>query len=134
MHDGTDLKIREPQPFNKKWYSHKFKGPGVRYEIGLSIRNGDIVWTSGSGGFPCGDWADIKIARELYVHYAKNEKTLENRGYIQFNRFKQPANRIEKKVFHACVNLVQVSIRNGENFLSVNLIILINIYQIFEKN
>lgn len=24
--DGTDFTISEPKPFNKKWFSHKFKG------------------------------------------------------------------------------------------------------------
>lgn len=43
--DGTDCTIREPTVFNKKrWYSHKFNGPGVRYEIGLSILSGSFIW------------------------------------------------------------------------------------------
>lgn len=70
--DGTDFRIREPQPFNKKWYSHKFKGPGIRYEIGISIVEGDIVWAV--GGVPCGEWSDLKIAKFLYVKYAEKEK------------------------------------------------------------
>lgn len=61
--DGTDFEIREPIPFNKKWYSHKFKGPGIRYELSLSIVEGDIVWAS--GGFPCGEWNDLAIAKDL---------------------------------------------------------------------
>lgn len=32
--DGTYFQIQEP-PFDKKWYNNKFKGPGVRYEIGV---------------------------------------------------------------------------------------------------
>lgn len=64
--DGTDCRIEEPRPFNKKWFSHKFKAAGNRYEIGLSIVNGDIVWAS--GGFPCGEWTDIKIAMDHYLH------------------------------------------------------------------
>eukprot|EP00171_Calliarthron_tuberculosum_P023094 IDg23094t1 len=35
--DGTDCQIAEPRPFNRGWYSHKFKGPGVRYEVGIVI-------------------------------------------------------------------------------------------------
>jgi hypothetical protein len=45
--DGTDYAIREPSPFNKKWYSHKMNGPGVRYEIAICIQTGVPVWTNG---------------------------------------------------------------------------------------
>ena len=61
---GTDFRICEPYPFVKEtskiWYSHKFKGPGVCYEIGVSIKRGDIVWYNGP--FPCGV-PDINIFR-----------------------------------------------------------------------
>ena len=36
--DGTDFRINEPQPFSTIWYSHNFKGPGLRYEIGFNIK------------------------------------------------------------------------------------------------
>lgn len=60
--DGTDFRIMEPSEFNPKWYSHKFNGPGLRYEIGICIRIGNIVWAN--GGYPCGGWPDIKIFRD----------------------------------------------------------------------
>jgi len=50
--DGTDFPIQEPTLFDRKWFSHKFKGSGLLYEIGLSIANGDIAWAY--GGLPCG--------------------------------------------------------------------------------
>ena len=28
--DGTDFRIKEPQPFDSKWLSEKFNGPGVK--------------------------------------------------------------------------------------------------------
>jgi hypothetical protein len=59
--DGTDFRIKEPQPFNPCWYSHKFKGPGLRYEVAVSISSGWIVWTNGP--FPCGSYPDLRIAR-----------------------------------------------------------------------
>ncbi len=83
--DGTDFRIQEPQPFNKKWFSHKFKAAGIRYEIGLSIGNGDIVWAS--GGVPSGEWPDVKIAKDLYLHYASRELTLADKGYRYKNFF-----------------------------------------------
>lgn len=59
--DGTDCPIYEPIPFNKKWYSHKFKGAGLRYEVAVCMQTGDIVWVHGP--FPCGSWPDLKIFR-----------------------------------------------------------------------
>eukprot|EP00171_Calliarthron_tuberculosum_P022157 IDg22157t1 len=42
--DGTDCSIEEPYPRSTKWYSHKINGPGLRYEIGLSLLHSTIVW------------------------------------------------------------------------------------------
>ena len=65
--DGTDFRIREPHPFNKeRWFSKKFKGPGVRYEVGICIQTGWIVWLNGP--FPCGEFPDLKIAKMELVH------------------------------------------------------------------
>lgn len=145
--DGTDCRINEPQPFNKKWFSHKFKAAGIRYEIGLSISRGDIVWAS--GGFPCGEWTDLKIAKDLYVHVASKEITLADKGY-RSKYFKIRSNAWEKRIlarhetvngrlkefeilstrfrhnlkkhpmaFHAVVNIVQLSIDNGESLFAI---------------
>ena len=50
--DGTDFSICEPNPLDAKWFSHKVKGPGLRYEVALCISTGYIVWMHGR--FPCG--------------------------------------------------------------------------------
>jgi len=43
--DGTDdCPIQEPHPFSTQWYSHKFKGPGLHYELAVCILTGYIVW------------------------------------------------------------------------------------------
>ena len=55
--DGTDCPIQEPVPFSRIWYSHKFHGPGLRYEVGVCIQTGDICWINGS--FKCGRWSDL---------------------------------------------------------------------------
>lgn len=146
--DGTDFKIMEPTVFSPKWFSHKFHGPGVRYEVGLSIGSADIVWAS--GGFPCGEWPDFAIAKNLYLYYAKDEVTLADKGYRFKHYFKQPSNNSEhsllarhetlngrlkhfeilnqrfrndlKKhppVFHACVNIIQICIQNGERLFEI---------------
>lgn len=61
-----------------------------RYEIGLNIYNGNnIVWAF--GGFPCGAYPDIKIARELYVNMVDpGEMTVADDGYRDGNYFIYP--------------------------------------------
>ena len=78
--DGTDFEISEPSPFSPSWYSHKFKGPGVRYEVALSINGGDIVHTNGP--FPCGSNPDITIFRRLLIYKLEEGEMVEaDRGY-----------------------------------------------------
>ena len=78
--DGTDFKIQEPIPFSTKWYSHKFKGPGVRYEIGVTISTGHIV--SSHGPFPCGEFPDLKIFRQgMRNNLGPGEKVIADDGY-----------------------------------------------------
>ena len=57
--DGTDFMIDEESPFDPRWFSIKFKNAGVRYEIGICIQTGDIVWVNGP--FPCGTYPDHVI-------------------------------------------------------------------------
>ena len=78
--DGTDCPIQEPSPFNPAWYSHKFKGPGLRYEICLEVINGDIVWANGP--YSCGSWPDLRIARHALIHaLEEGEKVFADSGY-----------------------------------------------------
>ena len=78
--DGTDFEIYQWQPFWKGWYSHKFKGPGLRYEVGICIMTGDIVWIHGP--FPCGRWPDLKIFRSAMKHaLSPGEKVVADLGY-----------------------------------------------------
>ena len=78
--DGTDFRIVQPAPFDKKWYSHKFKGPGLRYEVGISIQTSWIVWISGP--YPCGSWPDISIFnRVLRNKLLPGEQVEADKGY-----------------------------------------------------
>lgn len=78
--DGTDFRICEPQPFSSQWFSSKFNGPGVRYELAVCIQTGDIVWMHGP--FPCGSWPDIKIFRsKLKNKLLPNEMVEADLGY-----------------------------------------------------
>jgi hypothetical protein len=60
--DGTDFPIKEVRRngFDSGWFSHKFNGPAVKYEVATSIRGGDIVWFHGP--FP-GSHNDLTIFR-----------------------------------------------------------------------
>ena len=79
--DGTDFRIQEPTPFSKRWYSHKFNGPGLRYEVAISIDKDGILWTNGP--FPAGQYPDIKIFRQaLRSLLEPNEKVIADKGYI----------------------------------------------------
>lgn len=59
--DGTDCPVQEPQGFNRRYYSHKFKSAGLRYEVAVSLDSGDIVWVHGP--YPCGSYPDVLIFR-----------------------------------------------------------------------
>ena len=97
--DGTDFKIQQPQIFDKKWFSHKFKGPGLRYEVALNIQTGDIVWSHGP--FPPGAHTDLAIFLQGLAHKLKpgekvkadthklkpGERVEADRGYWLWPRF-----------------------------------------------
>lgn len=78
--DGTDCRIVEPWPFSPDWYSHKFHGAGLRYEIAVSISTGYIVWATGP--YPCGLFPDLKIFNSrLQKKLLANEVVLCDKGY-----------------------------------------------------
>jgi hypothetical protein len=79
----------EPTEFDPKWFSHKFSGPGVRYEIEICIATGNIVWAH--GGYPCGEWPDLRLARDAFIdHLEIDEKALADKGYRDKNYFENP--------------------------------------------
>ena len=87
--DGTDFRIREPSPFSPIWHSHKFRGPGLRYEVGVGICSGGIVWVNGP--FPCGSWPDLNIARDGLVNFLEEgEKVIADGGYGGDSHFLTP--------------------------------------------
>jgi len=88
--DGVDCRIREPTEFSPKWWSHKINGPGLRYEIGLNMQTGDIVWVY--GGLPCGQYSDLRLARECYVRaVGEGELTLADDTYKDRRFFIYPS-------------------------------------------
>ena len=72
--------IREPSPFDSKWFSHKFRGPGLRFEVGVYIAGEDIVRVYGP--FPCGKYADLTIFKMGLKRLPSNgERVLADWGY-----------------------------------------------------
>ena len=69
--DGVDFMIEEPFPYTKDvsniWYSQKFHGPGLRYEVGVGIKEGDIVWLQGP--FPAGQHNDCTLFQDGLANY-----------------------------------------------------------------
>lgn len=62
---------------------------GLRYEIALSLRKGEIVWVS--GGYPCGAYPDLKLARELFVDFLDpGERAMADEGYKDATHFLLP--------------------------------------------
>ena len=84
--DGTDFAILEPYPFDPKWFSHKINSAGLRYEIAICIQTGEPVWINGP--FPCGDWPDLRIARNALVDALDaGEYYLADGGYKDGNQY-----------------------------------------------
>ena len=77
--DGTYFRISEPIPFDKIWYSHKFKSAGLRYELGICIKTGDIF--SFNGPFAA-SFSDLNIFRVgMKMNLMGGEQVIADRGY-----------------------------------------------------
>ena len=90
-----DFLIREPMPFNTTWYSHKFSGPGLRYELGLSIGNGHIVWAHAP--FPCCAYPDLRIFRQGVKNCLKRGECVLTDGSYREPRCKTDPNGVNSK-------------------------------------
>lgn len=80
--DGTDFKTVEFQPFTKDRFSHKFQGPGLRYEVAIAIKTGYIVHTYGP--FLPGAWPDVEIAKQRLNRLVLNAQE----GYYADNGYR----------------------------------------------
>ena len=76
--DGTDFRIA--MGYSKPFWSYKFKKSGLRYEVGLCIKTGDICWWSGP--YAPGKWNDLSIFRDgLQMMLEPGERCETDRGY-----------------------------------------------------
>lgn len=77
--DGTDQRCMNQNDGNN-WFSFKFRGPAVKYEIAIGILTGKIAWIS---KMYRGAVHDITIFRENLLHMllADDEKAVADKGY-----------------------------------------------------
>jgi hypothetical protein len=65
--------------FSEKFMSHKFKGNGLKYEVGVCIATGRIVWIHGPSR---AGMNDITLARQAFVSFLNdNEMAVADSGY-----------------------------------------------------
>ena len=65
--------------FAKEFISHKFKGNGLKYEVGVCIATGHIVWVHGPSR--AGE-SDITLARQAFVSFLNDdEMAVADSGY-----------------------------------------------------
>jgi hypothetical protein len=63
--------------FDPKFMSHKFRSNGVKYEIGVCIQTGNIVWIHGP--FRGGE-GDLEIARSALLDALDEDEMVEADG------------------------------------------------------
>lgn len=87
--DGTDFSIYDKKPFDSKWYSFKLNRAGIRYEVGICIATGFIVWFF--GGYKAGKFNDLQLAREEFTSMLlPGEKAIADKGYNDSRYFVNP--------------------------------------------
>ena len=77
--DGTDCPINEPWPFDGKWYSEKFNGPAIKYEVAVCIQTSHICWVNGP--FPASKNDNAIFKDGLATHLADDEAVEADSGY-----------------------------------------------------
>ena len=82
--DGTDFRIEQQGPAvrGNAFGSHKYAGKSaLRYELGLDILAGNLVWVGGP--YPAGAWPDIKIFKNELSHLLEpGERVEADNGYV----------------------------------------------------
>ena len=75
------IRYQQGKTIPEAWYTQKFNAHGLRYEIGVCILTGWIIWLMGP--FPCGDWPDIVCFRyALKQMLDEGERVEADDGYV----------------------------------------------------
>ena len=81
--DGTDFRIHQKGAARKgnAYASHKYAGKSaLRYELGICIRTGHLVWIEGP--YAAGEWNDIAIFNNCLASFLDpNERVEADNGY-----------------------------------------------------
>jgi hypothetical protein len=91
--DGTDFRVPQKRTATKgnTFASHKYAGKStLRYELGVSIMGGYLVWIQGP--YPAGKYTDIKIFNKVLHHFLDPGEQVEaDEGYVGHpNKIKCP--------------------------------------------
>jgi hypothetical protein len=82
--NGTDFCVPQKGMATKgnAFASHKYAGKSaLRYELGVSILGGDLVWIQGP--YPAGKYTDLKIFNKVLHHFLyQGERVEADGGYV----------------------------------------------------
>ncbi len=82
--DGTDFRILQTGAaiLGNTFASHKYTfKSALRYEIGVSILGGDLIWIQGP--YPAGAFNNVKIFNKVLCHFLQTGECVEaNNGYM----------------------------------------------------
>eukprot|EP00804_Cyclotella_cryptica_P002914 CCRYP_013277-RA/>CCRYP_013277-RA protein AED:0.19 eAED:0.16 QI:0/0/0/1/1/1/2/0/211 len=73
--DGTDMSVQHR--FDPKYLYHKFNSNGLKYELGVCIQTGNIVWINGPFRT---DFHDVDICRQSLIGALDEDKVVEADG------------------------------------------------------
>lgn len=83
--NAKDDHIQEPGSFSPRWYSYKPNHAGLRYEVAVSIYNGQIVWVNKP--FRSGEMNDGHIfGQDLKLLMSQNEEAVTDDSYPDRSR------------------------------------------------
>lgn len=93
--DGTDFRVPQQgsATTGNAFASHKYAGKSaLRYELGVDIRAGNLVWIQGP--YPAGKYTDITIFNEVLRHFLEpGERVEADEGYRgHMDKVKGPGN------------------------------------------
>jgi hypothetical protein len=100
--DGIDCRIREPRKIpSTHWYSHKFGGPGLTYELGIAIHQQKLVWIRGPEPSGKGDLQNFRAPDGLKSRIPLGKKVVadSSSGTNRFEPSVLRETRPEYKVF-----------------------------------
>ena len=111
--NATECSIQRPcKVLQQIFYSGKIKQHALKYEIGVSIQTGLIVWI---GSRVVGSIHDLTIAKNSLLQVYSNKIFIENKRYVGYERiltpFKTPTNQ-SKELWNSLIRKLRVSVEH----------------------